>query len=66
MFLRALSLHLHLQICWRVVVGQAALSLKPAVLWVGFKRFPACWHLKEFAGLLLSVPADNTVKSSIR
>jgi len=41
------------------------LNEKPAVLRVGFKHFPVCWHLQEYlkalSGLLVSIPQEDEV-----
>ncbi len=47
---------------WRSV---DELIAKPAVLRVGFKRFPACWHIQEYlsslASLLPELPGDDEI-----
>jgi 2-methylcitrate dehydratase PrpD len=44
---------------------ERSLHKKPAVLRVGFKQFPACWHLQEYlktlSKLLMSVAPDDDV-----
>lgn len=47
---------------WR---SSEELGAKQAVMRVGFKQFPACWHLQEYlkslSGLLLKVPSDDEI-----